>query len=51
MAPIDDVCFLLKHFLRAHSGFKEEELQEYLDIFFFNMNPPENTLEKVRLMM
>ena len=51
MAPIDDVCFLLKHFLRAHSGFKEEELQGYLDLFAFYMNPPEETLEKVRLMI
>ena len=51
MSDIDDVCFLLKHFLKAHSGFKEEELQGYLDIFAFYMNPPEDTLEKVRLVI
>ena len=51
MSDIDDVCFLLKHFLKAHSGFKEEELQGYLDVFAFYMNPPEDTLEKVRLVI
>ena len=51
MAEIDDVCFLLKHFLHAHSGFKEIELQGYLNLFAFYMNPPNDTLEKVRIII
>jgi hypothetical protein len=51
MAEIDGVCFLLKHFLHAHSGFKEIELQGYLNLFAFYMNPPNDTLEKVRIII
>lgn len=51
LAAINDVCFLLKHFLHAHSGFKEDELQGYLNMFAFYMNPPNETLEKVRIVI
>jgi hypothetical protein len=51
LSDIDDVCFLLKHFLHAHSGFKEIELQGYLNLFAFYMNKPNDTLEKVRLII
>ena len=40
-------CFLLKAFLNAHAGFDRDDLQNYLNLFAFSMNPPDNMLEKV----
>ena len=51
MYPINRIHFLLKKFLNAHSGFKREELQGYLDLFTFVMNPPHDPLEKVELVV
>ena len=50
MNPLDRVnraCFMLKSFLRSHSGFDRDDLQGYLDLFFVASNPPEDKLEKV----
>ena len=38
---------LLKMFLNAHSGFNREELQGYLNLYSFVINPPADHLEKV----
>ena len=46
--PINQVCRLLKIFLRSHSGFLREDLQEYLNIFSIIMNPPENKYQKIK---
>ena len=52
--PLDKInhyCDLLKKFLNAHSGFNREELQGYLNFFYFMMNPPHNKLEKVEILL
>lgn len=43
---INRLSFLLKEFLRAHGGFRRDELQGYLDFFCFMMNPPNNRERK-----
>lgn len=51
--PLDSVnvnrihC-LLKMFLNAHSGFSRDDLQNYLNLYFFVINPPTDHLEKLR---
>ena len=44
---VNQTCFLLKSFLRSHSGFDREDLQGYLDLFSVAQNPPHDKLEKV----
>lgn len=46
--PVNELCRLLKLFLRAHSGFIRDDLQGYLNLFHVIMNPPENKYEKVK---
>ncbi len=48
---VNHYCFLLKRFLNAHSGFNRDELQDYLNLFAFIMNPPNNKLEKVKILI
>jgi hypothetical protein len=38
---------MLKLFLNAHSGFIREDLQDYLNLFCFVMNPPRDKHKKV----
>jgi hypothetical protein len=38
---------LLKMFLNAHNGFNRDDLQGYLDLYAFVINPPAEQLEKV----
>ena len=45
--PVNRIQSLLKMFLNAHSGFNREELQGYLDLYSFVINPPSDYLEKV----
>ena len=47
LEPINHVHFLLKAFLNAHSGFNRDDLQGYLNLFTFILNPPTDHLEKV----
>jgi hypothetical protein len=47
LQPVNRLCFLLKRFLGAHSGFNRNDMQGYLDLFSVAMNPPEDKLEKV----
>ena len=51
MYPINHIHFLLKRFLNAHSSFDREDLQSYLNLFCFIMNPPDEELEKVDLLV
>jgi hypothetical protein len=44
-------CRLLKIFLNAHSGFKRDDLQNYLNLFSFVMNPPGDKQKKVEKFM
>jgi len=45
--PVNRIHSLLKMFLNAHSGFNRDELQRYLDLYAFVINPPDEPLEKV----
>jgi len=49
--PINQVCRLLKLFLKAHSGFMRKDLQDYLNLFCFIMNPPNNKYEKLEKLL
>ena len=44
---VNRVHNLLKMFLNAHSGFNRDDLQGYLDLYAFVVNPPIEPLEKV----
>jgi hypothetical protein len=45
--PVNRVHAIMKMFLNAHSSFKRDSLQGYLDLFAFVSNPPVDLLEKV----
>lgn len=45
--PVNRVHCLLKMFLNAHSGFNRDDLQNYLNLYSFVINPPSVHLEKV----
>ena len=45
--PVNRIHSLLKMFLNAHSGFNRDDLQGYLDLYAFVINPPSDYLEKV----
>ena len=45
--PVNRIHSLLKMFLNAHSGFCRDDLQNYLNLYAFVINPPSDHLEKV----
>jgi transposase-like protein len=49
--PVNRAHAIMKMFLNAHSGFKREELQGYLNLFSLVTNPPEEMLEKVEVVI
>lgn len=49
--PVNRRHYLLKKFLNAHSGFNRDDLQGYLNLFAFVMNPPKSPLEKVDIIL
>lgn len=49
--PVNRVHFLLKRFLRSHSGFDRDDMQGYLDLFSVAVNAPEDKLEKVAMVL
>lgn len=51
LQPVNRMCFLLKCFLRAHSGFNRDDIQGYLDLFSVAMNAPADKLEKAALVL
>ena len=51
LCEVNHMCFLLKKFLQAHSGFNRDDLQGYLDLFSLIMNEPSNKLEKVKIIL
>lgn len=51
LRTINHSCALLKKFLKGHSGFDRDEIQGYLDLFAFLMNPPAEPLEKVKILL
>lgn len=51
LREVNRLCFLLELFLNSHSGFDREDLDGYLDLFWVAMNPPEDKLEKVAMVL
>jgi len=49
--PVNRAHAILKMFLNAHSGFKRDDLQGYLNLFSFVTNPPSEMLEKIELVI
>ncbi|MDR1001008.1 MAG: transposase [Clostridiales bacterium] len=49
--PVNRVHAILKNSLNSHSGFKREDMQNYLNLFAFVTNPPIELLEKVELVI
>lgn len=49
LQPGSRMCFLLKYFLSARSGFDRDDIQGYLDLFSVAMNAPADKLEKAAL--
>lgn len=48
---INHHCYLLKKFLNYHSGFDRQYLQDYLNLYCFINNKPNNKLEKVEYIL
>lgn len=51
MNRVNEVHARLKNFLYAHNSFDRKSMQGYLNLFSFAMNPPDNHLEKVELLL
>jgi transposase-like protein len=49
--PVNCVHAILKNFLNSHSGFKRVDMQNYLNLFAFVTNQPNELLEKVELVI
>ena len=49
--PVNRAHYILKKFLFAHSSFIRSDLQDYLNLFAFVTNPPEDLLAKVELVI
>lgn len=49
LAQINKVHRLLKDFMGKHGGFKRKELQDWLNLFWFISNGPEDRYDKVLL--
>jgi len=49
--PVNRAHAILKMFLNAHSGFKREHMQGYLNLFALVTNPPREMLDKVELVV
>lgn len=46
LEPVNRLRFLLKCFLRAHSGFNRDNIQGFLNLLSVATNPPSDKLEK-----
>lgn len=47
--PVNHLHMLLKTFMRAHGGYDRDNLQDWMNLFWFIMNGPKDKYEKVRL--
>ncbi len=45
--PVNNLHYLIKRFLYAHSGFDRSQIQGYLNLYAFVVNLPSDRLEKV----
>ena len=51
LEPVNRMCYFMQRFLRAHPGFNRDDMQGYLDLLFVAMNPPDDKLEKVAMVL
>lgn len=51
LREVNRLCFLLKLFLDAHSGFDRGDIDGYLDLFSVMMNPPADKMEKAAMVL
>lgn len=49
--PVNHIHYLTKRFLYAHSGFDRQEIQSYLNLYAFILNPPSDKLEKIEKLL
>ena len=49
--PVNQKHNMLQKFLKAHSGFNRDELDDYLNLFVFITNPPMDKLEKIDILL
>lgn len=49
LRPINDLHRLLKTFMSSHGGYNRDELQDWLNLFWFIVNGPKDRYEKVLL--
>ena len=49
--PINQKHRLLKRFLNAHSGFKREQIQDYLNLFSFMSSGSNDVYEKIEILL
>ncbi len=49
--PVNHIHYLIKRFLYAHSGFDRSQIQSYLNLYAFVINPPSDKLEKVEVLL
>lgn len=51
MDPVNELCRLVKMFLRVHSGFMRDDIQGYLNLFSILMNPPDDKYRKIEKLL
>ncbi len=49
--PVNRAHAILKKFLNAHSSFHRDDIQNYMNLFAFVINPTIDLLEKVELVI
>ena len=47
LEPINRRCYELQRLMRRHPGFSREDLSDYLDLYSYIHNPPDDKYEKV----
>lgn len=45
--PVNHLHFLVKRFIKSHGGYDREHLQDWLNLFWFIVNEPEDKYDKV----
>lgn len=51
LREVNRLCFLLRLFLDAHSGFDRGDIGGWLDVFWVMMNPPRDKMEKAAFVL
>ena len=51
LQPVNRQQALLKRFLRTHSGFSRDEIQDYLNLYSFISSEPMDRFEKIKILL